>query len=106
MECPAVAPFYANVDTTNSNSSNPNSSTTSITIFTSQNPEQLQYVSELVHYAFDNHTEFEADELVVATWKNVGYYDRKTDKLNTFQVSSLTTITNSYHRFSSNYKNS
>lgn len=80
FEYPSIAGFYSNVDTTGSNDS------TSISIFSSQDPEQLQKVSELVRYAYNEQRDFEATDIVVATWKNVGYFESKTDKLNTFQV--------------------
>ncbi|XP_023302735.2 nidogen [Lucilia cuprina] len=80
FEYPSIAGFYSNVDTTGANDS------TSISIFNSQDPEQLQKVSELVRYAYNEQADFEATDIVVATWKNVGYFESKTDKLNTFQV--------------------
>lgn len=84
MEYPAIAPFYANVDTSQSSSASENGS--SITLFTCYNPEYLQYASNLVKYAFEDREDFEAAELIVATWKNVGYYQGHTDLLNTFQA--------------------
>lgn len=80
FEYPSIAGFYSNVDTTDANE------TTSISIFSSQDPEQLEKVSELVRYAYVEQSDFEATDIVVATWKNVGYFESKTDKLNTFQV--------------------
>ncbi|TMW40005.1 hypothetical protein DOY81_014912, partial [Sarcophaga bullata] len=68
FEYPSIAGFYSNVDTTSANES------TSISIFSSQDPDQLEKVSEL------------PNDIVVATWKNVGYFESKTDKLTTFQV--------------------
>ncbi|XP_075166288.1 nidogen [Haematobia irritans] len=83
FEYPSIAGFYSNVDTTAGNES------TSITIFSTQDPEQLQKVSELVRYAYDEKADFEATEVIVATWKNVGYFDSKTDQLNTFQIALI-----------------
>lgn len=80
FEYPSIAGFYSNVDTTSATES------TSISIFSSQDPDQLEKVSELVRYAYNEKTDFEATDIVVATWKNVGYFEAKTDKLNTFQV--------------------
>lgn len=81
LEYPSIAPFYSNVDTSGANSS------TFISLFQSESPEHLQKVNYLIRYAFTNKTDFEAKSIIVATWNNVGYYDSKTDKLNTFQVS-------------------
>lgn len=80
-----MAPFYANVDTSYSSPNNE----TSISVFTSQDPEHLLYASNLVKYAFEDREDYEAGELIVATWKNVGYYQGHNDLLNTFQVKFL-----------------
>lgn len=82
LEYPAVAPFYANVDTSQTSPYNE----TSISIFSSHNPEHLLYASNLVKYTFENREDYEASELIVATWKNVGYFQEHNDLLNTFQV--------------------
>lgn len=81
MEYPSIAPFYSNVDTSGADEN------TYITLFESMNAEQLEKATNLVRYTYADKEDFEAKSLVVATWKNVGYFDSKTDKLNTFQVS-------------------
>ncbi|XP_037942070.1 nidogen-like [Teleopsis dalmanni] len=83
LEYPSIAPFYSNVDTTDANWSS------NISIFESVDGDQLQKATDLVHYAFNDHEAFHADRLIVGTWQNVGYFDRKTDKLNTFQVAII-----------------
>ena len=83
LEYPSIAPFYSNVDTTIADDSS------SISLFESMNEEQLKKAADLVHYAFPEKSDFEAKSLVVATWKNVGYFESKTDKLNTFQVREI-----------------
>lgn len=80
LEYPSIAPYYSNVDTSGANE------TTKVSIFKSDWQEHLHKANELVRYAFSEQAEFEASEIVVATWKNVGYYQSKTDKLNTMQV--------------------
>uniref|UniRef100_A0A1A9V771 Nidogen n=1 Tax=Glossina austeni TaxID=7395 RepID=A0A1A9V771_GLOAU len=80
LEYPCIAPFYSNVDTTAGNESS------SISIFTTQDPNQLREASEMVQHAFAEKTDFEATDVIVATWEKVGYYDSKADQLNTFQA--------------------
>lgn len=83
LEYPSIAPFYANVDTSGANAS------TTVSLFQSGNPEHLKKASELVSYSFTEEPDFEAESLIVATWRNVGYYDSKTDLLNTFQAAVI-----------------
>lgn len=40
----------------------------------------------MVQHAFPEKIDFEATDVIVATWEKVGYYDSKADQLNTFQV--------------------
>ncbi|TDG47937.1 hypothetical protein AWZ03_005718 [Drosophila navojoa] len=83
LEYPSVAAFYSNVDTSNSNDDS------SISLFESKDPEQLNRAQLLVRYAYSDWTEFEARQLIVGTWRNVGYFNSKTDRLNTFQVALI-----------------
>ncbi|XP_055837415.1 nidogen-like [Episyrphus balteatus] len=88
---PSIAPFFANVDT-----SVPSNSTI-ISLFKSQNHEKLQKANSLVRRKYSNN--FEATILYVATWENVGYYNAKTDRLNTFQVVIICNSDESYVQF-------
>ncbi|XP_039956515.1 nidogen [Bactrocera tryoni] len=83
LEYPSIAPFYANVDTTLAYN------ITSISVFESKDPYQLQKATNLVNYAYPEKAQFVADKLIVATWKNVGHFSAKNDKLNTFQVALI-----------------
>ncbi|XP_017462050.1 PREDICTED: nidogen-1-like, partial [Rhagoletis zephyria] len=80
LEYPSIAPFYANVDTTLAYN------ITSISVFKSAEEQQLRRATDLVKYAFPEKSDFAADKLIVATWKNVGHFSAKNDKLNTFQA--------------------
>ncbi|CAD7013539.1 unnamed protein product [Ceratitis capitata] len=80
LEYPSIAPFYANVDTTLAYN------ITSISVFESSDEQQLQRATDLVKYAYPDKSDFVADKLIVATWKNVGHFSAKNDKLNTFQA--------------------
>ncbi|KAH8320608.1 hypothetical protein KR067_005779 [Drosophila pandora] len=83
LEYPSIAAFYSNVDTSNSDDF------TSISLFETKEQSTLEKASSLVRYAFSSQPEFEARQVIVATWRNVGYFDSKTDRLNTFQVALL-----------------
>ncbi|XP_055854934.1 nidogen-like [Episyrphus balteatus] len=88
---PSIAPFYANVDTSDSGNS------TIISLFKSQNHEKLHKANSLVRRKYSNN--FEATILYVATWENVGYYHAKTDKFNTFQAIIICNSDESYVQF-------
>lgn len=83
LEYPSIAAFYSNVDTTNSGEDS------SISLFETRDPDSLNRAQQLVRYAYSDWTDFEARQLIVATWRNVGYFNSKTDRLNTFQVALI-----------------
>lgn len=83
LETPLIAAFYSNVDTTNSGDDS------SISVFQTTDPATLLRAQQLVQYAFNQEQELEVTQLIVATWRNVGYFDSKTDKLNSFQVALI-----------------
>ncbi|EDW61724.1 nidogen [Drosophila virilis] len=83
LEYPSIAAFYSNVDTSNSGDDS------SISLFETHDPDSLNRAQQLVRYAYSDWTDFEARQLIVATWRNVGYFNSKTDRLNTFQVALI-----------------
>ncbi|XP_017118518.1 nidogen [Drosophila elegans] len=83
LEYPSIAAFYSNVDTSSSNDD------TSISLFETKEQEILEKASSLVRYAFSSQPDFKAHQVIVATWTNVGYFDSKTDRVNTFQVALI-----------------
>lgn len=84
LEYPSIAPFYANVDTTDADPD-----TTSISYFESSDAQLLATGTHVVQSEFYDEYEFNAESVFVATWENVGYFDRKSDSLNTFQVAII-----------------
>jgi hypothetical protein len=48
-----------------------------------------------VREAFTDAQDFQATALVVVTWEDVGYFDRKDDLKNTFQVTLENLVENS-----------
>lgn len=93
LEYPSIAPFFSNVDTSGANES------TIISLFKSQSPEKIQKVNNLIRSIFPDEYDFEATTLYIATWENVGYYNGKTDKLNTFQAVIICNADETYVQF-------
>lgn len=82
LDYPAISVFYSNVDTSENDSSK-------VLYFQSNDDQMLDKASEYVRRAFSDAIDFQASAIVVVTWENVGYFDRKNDLQNTFQVSSF-----------------
>lgn len=76
---PAIAPFYSNVDTTDS-------ANATIIYFKSHDEQLLRRANNYVRRGFSDAVDFEAKSVFVATWENVGYFNQKNDKLNSYQV--------------------
>lgn len=93
LEYISIAPFYSNIDTSGSNDS------TTISLFKSQNADKLEKANNLVRSVFSDEFDFEATTLYIATWENVGYYNGKTDKLNTFQAVIICNADETYVQF-------
>nr|ACK77669.1 RE69505p [Drosophila melanogaster] len=93
LEYASIAAFYSNVDTSFSDEG------TSISLFESKEQSILDRASSLVRYAFSSQSEFEARQVIVATWRNVGYFDSKTDRLNTFQVALIANEQSTFVQF-------
>ncbi|XP_055600604.1 nidogen-like [Uranotaenia lowii] len=93
IEYPSIAPFYANVDTTSQNQ------TAAIAFFTSRDADLLKQVEELVRSNFRKARNFEADEVFVATWANVGHFNMKADVTNSFQVALILGEEETYVQF-------
>ncbi|XP_002089929.3 nidogen [Drosophila yakuba] len=93
LEYASIAAFYSNVDTSFSDEGS------SISLFESKEPSILDRASSLVRYAFSSQSEFAARQVIVATWRNVGYFDSKTDRLNTFQVALIANDQSTFVQF-------
>ncbi len=74
----AIAPFWADVDTTPEINGGQN-------LFhrIEKGDELLALANEYVHTGFVGFRDFQATELVIITWDRVGYYNQKTDKVRT-----------------------
>lgn len=89
----AIAPFYSNVDTTDSND------TTAIIFYESQDQDILQNATELIRQNFNEASDFEASSIFVATWENVGHFKSKNDVRNLFQVAIILSDEETYAQF-------
>ncbi|CAH1124061.1 unnamed protein product [Ceutorhynchus assimilis] len=87
LDYPIIAPFYSNVDTREVGT---------ISYHETQDPSMLERATENVHENFIDSAEFQATSLFIVTWHDVGYFDRKADKVNTFQVVLITDGQESY----------
>ncbi|KAL7736227.1 hypothetical protein ACLKA6_002906 [Drosophila palustris] len=93
LEYPSIAAFYSNVDTSNSGDDS------NISLFQTRDPATLERAQRLVQYAYSEELEFVAEQLIVATWRNVGYFNSKTDRLNTFQVALIASERSTFVHF-------
>ena len=70
-----IAPFYANIDTRGEAGSvlYSNDITTE--------PGALQKAADQISKGFSEYENFTAEYLIIATWDDVGYYDKQNDKV-------------------------
>ncbi|XP_066245508.1 nidogen [Euwallacea similis] len=90
LEYPIIAPFYSNVDITTAGT---------IAYYETQDPALLHRATENVHEYFLEYSEFQARSLFIATWNGVGYFNRKANKVNTYQVVLITDGRESFAEF-------
>ncbi|XP_034945839.1 nidogen isoform X2 [Chelonus insularis] len=87
LDDPVIAPLYTHVDTKGSG-----------TIFYEEtdNPEILSRASGMVRASFKNAQNFMPTHVFLTTWVDVGYFNEKRDKVNTYQVAISSNGTHSY----------
>nr|CAD7444676.1 unnamed protein product [Timema bartmani] len=90
LDYPVIAPLYTNVDTRGSGT---------VYYRETQDPSLLERASDAVRESFSSAADFTATSLFIATWDNVGYYNRGSDKVNTFQVVICSDGEDSYVQF-------
>lgn len=81
------------MDTTPANDS------TRILFFKTQNPDTLHKSSSLIRNSFQEHSSFQAQVVYVASWENVGFFNSRTDKLNTFQAVIICSESDTFVKF-------
>ncbi|XKL63994.1 hypothetical protein PGB90_006358 [Kerria lacca] len=89
LDYPVIAALYANTDIRTNGS---------VYYRESQNDVLLARASGEIQQLFPNNY-FLPKSLFIATWFQVGYYDHKSDKVNTFQVVVASNETDSYVEF-------
>lgn len=81
LEFAAIAPLYSNIDTSDA------SDETSISYSKSSDPVVLQQANDAIHQSFSDADDFEATNVLLATWRKVGFFFKNNTQQNTFQVS-------------------
>lgn len=76
---PIIAPFWADVDTRPANGGQ-------VWYRTTTNGLQLDAISSEIRTGYPGADAFNATFAQIVTWDRVGYYQQRTDKLNTFQA--------------------
>ncbi|XP_063989907.1 nidogen isoform X2 [Diachasmimorpha longicaudata] len=87
LDDPVIAPLYTHVDTRGSGA---------IYYSETDDPEVLSRAGGMVRSAFKNTDNFDPTNVFLATWLDVGYYNEKSDKVNTYQVAISSNGTHSY----------
>ncbi|XP_011351557.1 nidogen-2 isoform X2 [Ooceraea biroi] len=87
LDDPVISPLYTHVDTRGSG-----------TVYWSEtdSPEILARAGGLVRSAFKNAIDFVPTHVFLATWVDVGYYNERNDKVNTYQVAVSSNGTHSF----------
>ncbi|XP_018401819.1 PREDICTED: nidogen-2 isoform X3 [Cyphomyrmex costatus] len=87
LDDPVVSPLYTHVDTRASG-----------TIYWSEtdSPDVLARAGGLVRSAFKDANNFVPTHVFLATWMDVGYYNERNDKVNTYQVAISSNGTHSF----------
>lgn len=80
LEYASIAPFYSNIDTTNA------SPETSISFSTLSTERNTRLAYETIRRNFALNENFRINNVLVATWENVGHYRENNTEQNTFQV--------------------
>ncbi|XP_019854776.1 PREDICTED: protein mesh-like isoform X3 [Amphimedon queenslandica] len=96
---PLISPFWANVDIRLPDGYVPGSPRGHVWYRATSDISTVLSVREEVIQYFSNDQDFVPNEILIATWDNVGYYNKKTDKTNTFQCVLATNGVTSYAMF-------
>ncbi|XP_018315632.1 nidogen-2 isoform X2 [Mycetomoellerius zeteki] len=87
LDDPVISPLYTHVDTRASG-----------TIYWSEtdSPDVLARAGGLIRSAFKDANNFMPTDVFLVTWMDVGYYDERNDKVNTYQVAISSNGTHSF----------
>ncbi|XP_076380706.1 nidogen isoform X4 [Megalopta genalis] len=87
LDDPVIAPLYTHVDTRGSGR---------VYYGETDSPEVLARAGGMVRHAFKDAADFVPTHVFLATWLDVGYFNEKSDKVNTYQVAISSNGTHSY----------
>ncbi|XP_017793749.1 PREDICTED: nidogen-2 [Habropoda laboriosa] len=87
LDDPIIAPLYTHVDTRGSGR---------VYYVETDASEVLGRAGRMVRSAFTDAADFVPTHIFLATWVDVGYYNGKSDKMNTYQVAISSNGTHSY----------
>ncbi|XP_076672085.1 nidogen isoform X2 [Andrena cerasifolii] len=87
LDDPVIAPLYTHVDTRGSGR---------VYYGETDAPEVLARAGGMVRNAFKDAMDFVPTHVFLATWLDVGYYNERSDKMNTYQVAISSNGTHSY----------
>ncbi|XP_046419384.1 nidogen isoform X1 [Neodiprion fabricii] len=90
LNYPVIAPLYTHVDTRGSGV---------VYWEETEDPSRISQAGEIVRDSFTDALDFYPISLLIVTWENVGYYNAKSDKKNTYQVVISSNGTHSYAEF-------
>ncbi|XP_015172869.1 PREDICTED: nidogen-2 isoform X3 [Polistes dominula] len=87
LDDPVIAPLYTHVDTRASGM---------IYWAETDSPEVIARAGGMIRSTFKDALDFEPTHVFLATWLDVGYYNEKSDKVNTYQVAISSNGTHSF----------
>ncbi|XP_078048195.1 nidogen isoform X3 [Augochlora pura] len=87
LDDPVIAPLYTHVDTRGSGR---------VYYGETDSPEVLARAGGMVRHAFKDAADFMPTHVFLATWLDVGYFNERSDKVNTYQVAISSNGTHSY----------
>ncbi|XP_043265975.1 nidogen isoform X2 [Colletes gigas] len=87
LDDPVIAPLYTHVDTRGSGR---------VYYGETDSPDVLARAGGMVRSAFKDAADFMPTHVFIATWLDVGYFNKGSDKVNTYQVAVASNGTHSY----------
>ncbi|XP_076628478.1 nidogen isoform X5 [Colletes latitarsis] len=87
LDDPVIAPLYTHVDTRGSGR---------VYYGETDSPDVLARAGGIVRSAFKDAADFMPTHVFIATWLDVGYFNKGSDKVNTYQVAVASNGTHSY----------
>ncbi|RZB39705.1 nidogen-1 [Asbolus verrucosus] len=90
LDYPLIAPFYTNVDTRQAGT---------VSYYETNNSSLLRRATDNVRDYFSEQENFQATSLFIVTWSGVGYFNKGSDKINTYQTVIVNDGTKSFVEF-------